>query len=284
MRPVALPEGSTGVRLVMQRAARVRFASDMPNRFHSAIHYYLEPASGRGPKVRLGMLGPRELIVPPGHWHFVAAVGAEELLRLPDLHCESGVETHDPRFMAFDWRAYATLVEITVRDDHGAPSDECLIWLWQGKGGSGCQPTGGVARLLLPKGGASVSIEPRDKKFAKVNLGVVTEDQVVVLGGGPPMTLKLAPMPKLPEGVEIVVAVGDNAEVPFDAMGTAIVVLPKAGSYTPTIALKRNGNLSPLDWKLAAVDVPANGAKVAIEVTPARQKVLELWLPKPTPK
>jgi hypothetical protein len=218
----------------------------------------------------------RELQAPPGHWHFLALHHGEELHRLPDLRCDSGVETHDPRFMAFDWRAFAIHVAIKVLDANGRPTDECTVWVRHRGSGQGMSPTNGTMHLLLPKAGGSVDIEPRDKKFAKVDLGVVTEDQVVVLGGGPPLTVTIRPMPKLPEGCELVLRTdSSDAGVPFDDQGTATIVLPKAGSFPPMVAMRKGHMRYGMDWQLPAVEVPTAGAKVDVDVTAARQTVLE---------
>jgi hypothetical protein len=277
-----LPIGTKGERFVVQRAARIRFDAGLKQGALSMIGYRLEPASGQGPKVALELarrLSEPEFLAPPGHWHFVAHLHGEELLRLPDLRCDSGVETHDPRFMAFDWRAYAILVALTVRDGAGQPTDDCTVWLRHRGSGMGSSPTNGVAHLLLPKAGGSVDIAPNDKKIAKIDLGVVTEDQVVVLGGGPPLTVTLSPMPQLPEGVEIVLAVGDSDAVAFDGKGSALLVLPAVGSYTPRISLRKgNTTMGPMQWSLPALDVPKEGKKLAVEVTAGRQQEIESLL------
>jgi hypothetical protein len=275
-----VPTGTTDAKFVVQRAARIRFGTDQKDALLSMIDYRLEPASGEGAKVELPVsFDQRELQAPPGHWHFVVHHHGEELLRLPDLRCDSGVETHDPRFMAFDWRAFAIHVAIKVLDANGRPTDECTVWLRHRGSGQGMSPTNGTMHLLLPKAGGSVDIEPRDKKIAKIDLGVVTEDQVVVLGGGPPLTVTLSPMPKLPEGVEIVLAVGDSDAVAFDGKGTALLVLPAVGSYTPRISLRKgNTTMGPMQWSLPALDVPKEGKKLTVEVTAGRQQEIESLL------
>ncbi|MBL8735488.1 MAG: hypothetical protein JNL12_03605 [Planctomycetes bacterium] len=274
---VTVPPGTKDLRLVVQRAARVRFASDLQGNFLSRIGYRLEPAAGEGEAVDLPFsLGQRELHAPPGHWHFVVHQGGRVLHRLPDLRCESGVEAHDPRFMAFDWRAYAIAVEVRVRDANGRPTDECTVWLREGGTGHGTSPTNGVVKLLLPKDGAEVEVAPRGGAFPKVDLGVVTTDQDVVLGGGPALTVRLQPMPQLPEGFELVLSLGEHDGVPFDASGKAMVRAPRAGAAAPRILL-RKGNTTTrlLPWELGTVDVPEAGTTLPFELTRARQEVLD---------
>jgi len=277
---IALPEGTKDARLVVQRAARVRFATDLRGEFLSRIDFHLEPADGEGAAIDLPFsLAQRELLVPPGHWHFVVEQENRELHRLPDLRGASGVETHDPRFMAFDWRAFATPVELRVRDAGGQPSDACTVWITSVLGGSGRSPMGGVLRLLLPKHGADVEIEPDDAALPRIPLGIVTKDQVVVLGGGPALTVRLQPMPQLPEGFELVLATDDRVGVPFDARGLATLRLPKAGEVPPTIRLRRGDDaVAPLPWQLPPVDVPEAGTTFVVELTADRQTLLDQWI------
>ena len=178
--------------------------------------------------------------------------------------------------MAFDWRAYAVLVKVTVRDAKGAPCDACNVWLRNGGSGSARTPTNGVLHVLLPKDGSRVDIEPRDKKLASFGLGVVTEDQVVVLGGGPPLTLTVTPMPKLPDGVELLLVLESGDSVPFDAGGSAVIVLPEAGAFTPKLSLRKgNTTMGPMNWALPSLDVPKEGKKVEIEVTAERLREID---------
>lgn len=271
-----LAENSKDVRLVVQRAGRVRFAADLPADLHTRIRYRLEPANGEGDRVELPSLTPNELHVPAGHWHFVAYHDGMELLRLENLRAESGVETHDPRFMAFDWRAYAIVVKVTVRDSKGEPCDQCTVWVRNGGSGSGRSPTNGVLHLLLPKDGGKVDIEPRDHAIAGVDLGVITEDQVVVLGGGPRLTVTLTPMPKLPEDAQLLLVVGaDGNSVPFDGNGKATVSLPKAGVFTPRLDV-RKGDVSSGSPKLQlpAIEVPKEGKQCEVEMTAERREAI----------
>jgi hypothetical protein len=272
-----VPPGTKDVRLVVQRAARVRFASDLRGNFLSQLSYRLEPASGEGEAVDLPFsLGQRELHAPPGHWHFVVHQEGRVLHRLPDLRCESGVEAHDPRFMAFDWRAYAIAVEVRVRDANGRPTDECTVWLREGGTGHGTSPTNGVVKLLLPKDGAEVEVAPRGGAFPKVDLGVVTTDQDVVLGSGPALTVQMKPMPKLPEGFDLVLSIGEGDGVPFDAAGKATVRALRAGASAPRILLRKGSTTTKqLPWDLGNVDVPEAGTTFAVELTRARQEVLD---------
>ena len=277
---IALPEGTKDARLVVQRAARVRFATDLRGEFLSRFDYDLEPADGEGASIDLPFsLEQHELLVPPGHWHFVVSQENEELHRLPDLRATSGVEMHDPRFMAFDWRAFAVPVELRVRDAAGQPSDACTVWITSVLGGSGRSPVGGVLRLLLPKHGADLEIAPDDAALPRLPLGIVTKDQVVVLGGGPVLTMRLQPMPKLPEGLELVLATEDRVGVPFDASGLATLRLPKAGEVPPVIRLRRGDDaVAPLPWQLPPVDVPEAGTTFVVELTPDRQRLLDQWI------
>jgi hypothetical protein len=268
--------GNVDVRLVVQRPARVRFGCELGGPLHSDIAYRLESATDPAVRVDFGMpWNSRELVLPAGHWHFVAHRNGEELLRLPDLRCDSGVETHDPRFMTFDWRSYATLVELSVRDATGKPTDDCTVWLHSVDSASGMSPRQGRLRLLLPKGGAHVSVAPKDPTLAKIDFGMLTENQIVVLGGGPALTVALQPMPELPPGIELVLAIDDGDGVAFDKNGMALVLAQKPGPVTPRIRVRRGTTTSaPLDWQLPEIDVPKDGKKFAVELTAERKAAL----------
>jgi hypothetical protein len=268
--------GSQDLRLVVERVARVRFGSDLKGNLTSILSCRLESASDPAKKVDVDVpWGERTIRAPAGHWHFVALADGEELLRLPDLRCDSGVETHDPRFMAFDWRAFAVLVEVTVKTASGDPTDECTVWVHTRNVGHGSPPQNGVARFLLPKAGARVEVAPRDPKLTKIELGVVTENQIVVLGGGPALTVALQPMPELPPGIELVLAIDDGDGVAFDKNGMALVLAQKPGPVTPRIRVRRGTTTSaPLDWQLPEIDVPKDGKKFAVELTAERKAAL----------
>lgn len=260
----------TGLRLVAVRAASLRVHSDLDELDLSPIRYRLESASDDQLHVDLPFDWRNErLPAPPGHWHFVAHVDGRELLRLRDVHGESGIETHDARFLPFDWRAFARLVTVTVLDGDGRPAHGCSV----STGRSSVQAYRGRARLLLPRDGHDVVVEAPDGTVRRL-LGV-TDDQVVVLGNGTPLTVQLSPPPKLPGGVALELACDEQKLASFDANGVATVVLPKAGSYQPT--LRVHGARSTFvctGLNLAALDVPAAGRKFVLELTAEQQRTL----------
>lgn len=270
-----LPSGTTDATIVVQRAARVRVDSGLTGAIDSWFTYRLQPGDG-GSSLELPFSpADRELWIPPGRWNFLVMAHKEEVLRLTDLHGASGVETHDPRFMAFDWRAFATLVECRLRDPAGTPSDACTIWVHDQGTSRRVWPNGGVVRMLLPKHGAEVRIEPHDARLAKSTLRAVTQDQDFVLGGVP-VQVTLQPMPKLPPDVQLLLAIDGGESVVFDANGVATGIAATAGSFEATIHVRRpRHHPEELDWQLPRVDVPKGGTQVAVPLTPARQRVLD---------
>lgn len=270
-----LPNGTKDVTIVVQRAALVRVGSELTGPVDSWFTYRLQPADG-GRSFELPFSpADRELMIPPGRWNFLVMGHKEEVLRLTDLHGASGIETHDPRFMAFDWRAFATLVECRLRDPSGTPSDAGTIWVRDQGTSRRVWPRGGVVRLLLPKHGADIRIEPHDVSLAKSTLRAVTQDQDVVLGGVP-VKVTLQPMPKLPPDAQLVLAIDDGDSVAFDANGVATAIAPTAGSFEATIRLRKPRQYpEALDWQLPRIEVAKGGTQVEVPLTPARRRALD---------
>lgn len=263
-------------RFVVQPSARVRFAADLGGSVLGPISYHLVAASGDRPSVHLPLeFDAATLFVPPGHWHFVARREGGELLRLPDLRCESGIELHDARFLAFDWRAYAIRVDVEVHDPAGHPCDDCVVWIRRRSGRSATLPLHGLVRLLLPKDGVDLDVTPNDPTLAPIALAQVTTNQTVVVGGGPKLTVMLQPLVMLPATVSLELHLDDRIAMRFDPNGVATVVLPKAGSYQPTLRVRgARSTFVCTGLNLAALDVPAAGRKFVLELTAEQQRTL----------
>ena len=275
--------GSEGVRLVVQRAARLRIVFDpplptFPELMHSEVAFRLESAADATATIPLQLprTGP-VCNVPAGSWHLVAYSHGEEIVRLTDLQLQSGVETHDARLLPFDWRAFAVLVELDVLDANGRPTSAYSVETL-GELGMRQQlaPTTEVARLLLPRRGSRLHIVPRDRRLATIDLGVVAEHRTVVLGGGTALTLVLQPMPELPAGVDLVLVGDGGAAMPFAANGRASLVLQEPGSLTPTVCVRRGDTMSePLDWQLPKLDMTEDGKRIDVQLTESRARELQ---------
>jgi hypothetical protein len=275
--------GSEGVRLVVQRAARLRIVFDpplpsYPELLHSEVAFKLESAAFANMTIPLELPRTGSVCnVPAGPWHLVAHSGGEEIVRLPDLQLQSGVETHDARLLRFDWREFAVLVELDVLEAKGRPTSAYSVETFNELGMRQQLPaTTEVARLLLPRRGSRLQIVPRSSRFESIDLGVVAEHRTVVLGGGTALTLVLQPMPELPAGVELVLVGDDGAAMPFAANGHASLVLKKPGSLTPTVCVRRGDTTSaPLDWQLQKLDVTEDGRRIDVELTESRARELQ---------
>lgn len=274
--------GKKDLRLVVQRAARLRIAFDpplpsYPELLHSDVAFQLESAVDANVTIPLDVLQSSAVCnAPVGPWHLVAHSRGKEIARLPDLQLQSGVETHDARLLRFDWREFAVLVELDVLDANGRPTSAYSVATF---GATGMQlrlpATTEVTRLLLPRSGSPLHIVPRGSRFEPIDLGVVAEHRTIVLGGGTALTLVLQPMPELPAGVELVLVGADGTAMPFAANGHASLVLQKPGSLTPTVCVRRGETTSaPLDWQLPKLDVPKDGKRIDVEPTASRAQEL----------
>ncbi len=283
--------GDQPVNIVVQRAATLRFATKglppSPVGVGMATSTWpfrtvLEPANGTGAKVEIHLQPQaKSLRVPAGRWHFIVLHDDHEVHRIEDVVANAGVETHDPRFMDFDWHAFADLVTVRVQDALGLATDAARVLQEspQSKHYSGLR--NGVAQLLVAKG-AALRVEPDDKALPPIDLGVVTTEQVVRLGAGPRLLAKLTQVPTLPDDVELVLHAGDaDAGETFDAEGTAELWLP-AGTRacTPRLALRKGARRLFLPNDFPARDVPAGGGELSIDGGPALQRAIAAALPK----
>jgi hypothetical protein len=272
-------------RLVLQPAGRVRFAtSGLPDGGWCDFDTHLEPASGDGAPIEVDLqFTAKEWLLPAGDWHLVFKDGNQELHRLERLHVDAGIETHDPRCMAFDWQAFAALVSIRVEDKDGKPTDACTVWHHYGVGnssGSGRGPGGGMAYCLVPKAGGLMSIEPSDKKLAKIELGSITGQHVVRLGCGPRLRVELSASPRLPAGAELVLMLGEEHDGrPFDAAGCAEVWLPAPGQALPRIAIRVHQSDDTV-WQGPSCEVPAGGLVIPLDVAGVQQVIDRRFPPK----
>jgi len=88
--------------------------------------------------------------------------------------------------------------------------------------------------------------------------------------------VQLQRMPQLPAGFELVLSIGEHDGVPFDASGKATVRAPRAGAAEPSIRLRKGPKTySEMPWELGTVDVPEAGTTFVVELTGARQDVLD---------
>ncbi len=265
-------------RLVLQPAGRLRFdAPGLPDDVANDFDLRLEPVSSGGERIDLDLtLDAGELLLPAGHWSVVVLEGEREIHRIDGVRVDAGVEVHDPRFMAFDWRAFAALVTIRVEHRDGKPTDACTVWRQYGSRGSGRRPAGGVSQWLVPADGGAMRVEPEDQNIATVQLGTVTGEHVVRLGSGPRLQVALSRLPRVPAGAKLMLHVDDHHEgVPFDDHGTAALWLPEPGEHHVALSVCIGHARHMLPGDPQACEVPAAGHTLRIPVTDALQQAID---------
>jgi hypothetical protein len=241
----------------------------VPEGCHHDFSARLEGANGERIDVMFP-LGARELLLPPGTWDYVILQNGNELHRIETVRVDPGIEVHDARFMDFDWSKFAVLVTLRIEDKDGKPLDDCTVWHEMGDTSSGFSPSKGVAHLLLPKDGGRVRIEPEDKAFAALPLGVVTQDQHVRLGQGPRLTVALSRVPELPQGVQLLALVGESHDGRvLDATGTAELWLAGPGDCTVTLGVRSGNSTHVVSSVQKTIDVPAGGATLKLDLDAA---------------
>jgi hypothetical protein len=252
-------------RLVLQPAGRVRFAAPGLERgLASDFEGRLEPADGNGNRVEVSIQFDREfLLLPAGHWHFVVTHNKQEVHRLDNVRVDAGIEVHDPRFMAFDWKVFASLLVVHVEDANGTPCDDCTVWLRRGGGGRGRGPSNGVVRWLVADDGTELSVEPHNQKLPKLLLGPATGEHWVRLGAGPRLAVQVEPAPKLPPNAQLVARVGARSEpLVLDATGSGVVWLDKTGDHAVQLGLRLGDTTHDLADAKRNVDVAVGGSKL----------------------
>lgn len=272
-----LPTGDAVQRLVVQPAARLRFAAPgLTADLRCDFEWWFEPAeAGREPVPVDVPLGGGDVFMPPGHWHFVVRHGADELLRVEDLRGQAGIELHDPRCMALAWESFARLVTVRLQHADGTPADDAYLCVEAGDTTTCDVARQGRIQMLLPKAGARARVEPLDPRFLPFELGVLDGDRVVRLGGGPRLRCVLSAPIELPPGVQLAVAVGEeHAGLPFDGERNAVLELHEPGPLRAMLVLRRGHRTWRPDASAAIVDVPAAGATHVFVVDDALRQAI----------
>lgn len=255
-------------RVAVQPAARLRFAAPgLDAAVRCDFEWQLEPAGGGGEPLVVDVpLGGGGVMMPPGDWHFVVRHGDQELVRIENLHGDAGVEVHDPRLMALDWQSFARMVTVRLERADGTPADDAYLCVVAQNTTTGQVADQGVARLLLPKGGALAYVEPTDPRYPPIHLGVLDRDRVVRIGGGPTLRCVLsAPLDLQPDVLLALTVDGEHAGQPFDAEHSAVLELPEPGAIELQLMLRRGVQRYDLARKFR-VDVPKAGTTHTIVV------------------
>ncbi|MCA8974876.1 MAG: hypothetical protein KDC98_09140 [Planctomycetes bacterium] len=262
--------GSKDLRIAVHPAGRVLFAGeDFGRDLFPCISLGCVPHDGDGKPVDIRFrFDAKEIRVPPGIWDFVFRCADAEVRRIDNVAVDPGIETHDPRFMFFDWKQFATITTIRVEDANGKPTDACTVWHQYRNGASGRSPTDGVLRMLVPKEGAHVTVESDVDKQPEIDLGMATGDYTVRLGCGPRLRVRLSAAPELPAGVELTVAaVGSDKAQAFDGEHTADLWLPRADTWKLAFSVRKGEISRPVDFERSAVDVEPRGLLLTMPLT-----------------
>ncbi|HZN40844.1 MAG TPA: hypothetical protein VFD82_18710 [Planctomycetota bacterium] len=263
-------------RVVLQPAGRVRFTAEGLRDILHPFALRLESADGTGLRIELPLqFGREHLLLPGGHWNVLITRNDTVVLELDNLRVDAGIEVHDPRFMAFAWQGFASLVTLHVEDEQGRPTDQCSVMMQHLGFGRGRSPVGGLLQCLVQKDVGRISIEPNDKKFGTVDLGAVSGDQYMRFGAGPRLAVNVAPPPKLPSGAQLLARVaGRDEPVPLDGEGKAVVWLAKAGDCAVQLLLRVQGGEHALPAQ-RSVDVPLGGAVLAFATNAELQAAID---------
>jgi hypothetical protein len=252
------------LRLELQPAGRMRLETVGPaGDVRGGFTVCVEPADPRSnhAKVELATRFRGDpLLLPAGHWHIVLYFDGREVHRIEDVRVDAGVECHDPRFMAFDWQPFASLVTLRIEGPAGEPVDDCLVW----HESAGARPTQGMVRWLVPNGGI-LHVVPHNPVFASEHVAVVPGEQVLRLGSGPRLVVQLTEPPVLADGHELVAFFGDDRGIAFDRDGRCEVLLACPGPRDLRLGLRRGTRTTGLG-DLPAIDVPAGGLTHRLEL------------------
>lgn len=273
---VALPQDDKRS-FVVQPAARVRVGlrglptTPIPHYFQTEVR---SESSGDSLYIPLPTENT-DLLVPEGRWRFVVRTFDDTLLEIPGLVCTAGETLHDPRFLDFDWRAFACLVQIRIEDADGRPLPNAELQAVFREITNGVPSPHGRATLLLPKKGAVMRVEPKDPCVLPIDLGVVTGDRTVQVGKGPRLRWRLSQMPQLRPGHQLVLKAGrKHVGAPIENADGTTLVVPEPGRFELMLALRCSGLVLLLPGT-HTVDVPAAGTEFEFELTDALKKTIE---------
>jgi hypothetical protein len=249
-----------------------------------------DPAGARKPFVTSISLDERQIAVPPGRWDLSFHFGdADEAFRIDGVDADAGVETHDPRLMAFDWKPFAALVSLRVEDPRGQPCDDCSVGCYvtssRGQTGSSSAPRNGRFRMLVPKAGAQIVVKPREGTHRNVDLGAFTGERTVNLVDTVKVALQLSDMPKLPDDVHLTAWLLDSSgrvsgqQIEVDAAGKAVLRPASIGKLHLQLVLRRGSNGRQLGMNgLAPVEVGEQDMEFAFAIPDALAKEIRQQL------
>lgn len=264
--------------LVVQPACRVRVGvrglpAITPTDFLEAE---FRPEAGGAPLFASLPTEDTELMVPEGRWRFVVRTPEGTVLEIPDLVCTAGETLHDPRFLDFDWRAFACLARIRIEDANGRPVPDVQLQAVFGKTTYSVPSPHGSAALLLPKAGARLRVATTDPRLLPIDLGVVAGDRTVQVGKGPRLRWRPSQMPKLRPGHRLLLMAGvDHAGAPIDDADGTTLQLSSPGRIELMLSVDGEGMGMGITGASHVVDVPAAGIEFEFPMTDELRKKIE---------
>lgn len=263
---------------VVQPACRVRVGvrglpTITPTDFLQA---QFRPEAGGAPVFASLPTEDAELLVPEGRWRFVVRTPEGNVLEIPDLVCTAGETLHDPRFLDFDWSAFACLARIRIEDANGRPLPDVLLQAVFGRTTYTVSSPQGSAALLLPKPGARLRVATKDARLLPIDLGVVAGDRTVQVGKGPRLRWRPSQMPKLRPGHRLLLMAGvDHAGARIDDADGTTLQLSSPGRIELVLSVDGEGMGMGITGSSHVVDVPAAGIEFEFPMTDELRKKIE---------
>lgn len=281
--------GSTGLHVDVLRAARLLVQVTPPlGEIRNSLQFQCTRPDGTGEPVTAAFAPQdKELRLPEGRWDLsLSFSNGDEVARFDNVIADGGVENHDPRLMQLDWTKFASVATIHVEGPDGEPCDDCTVWHYVernggGRSGQGSSPSDGLARLLVPKEGGIITIDPRDKTLRSVDLGVFKGETTVKLLPAPKVRFVLTGLPKLPEGAAYVVTVRGSArsapmnQLEADQDGVFTGCTRSTGSHSLQLMVRKGNTSWSVGQVKAGIEVGDAGVDQTIEIDEAMVKRCE---------
>jgi hypothetical protein len=287
-RPVVVEGGNADCVLRIAPAARllVRLSPPVDCTCGSAFGVEaVEQNTGAKYSTSFAAANPR-LVLPAGRWRLTLSLEGEDVATFADVYADAGVEGHDARLLALDWRSFGELATIHVADPAGKPTDACEVrtfFMLNGRRANNARrPQGGALSLLLPKTGIETMVQPDDRLLNQIDLGVMTGGGHDVQFARPPrLTLDLSKVPAIVNGFSMEATLqrnGDDNVVrrPVGADGKVSLALAP-GSWTLFLSLRVGNRAAQLATPMA-IEVGQGDSTKAIEWTADLQREFDAAL------
>jgi hypothetical protein len=218
--------------------------------------------------------------VPAGRWKITLLHYQQPVATVDEVTVDPGVENHDARLMAIDWRAFATLATLRLEAPDGNPTSECSLIAYAQKPqlGAVAIPVAGKAMFLLPKAKNSITIRPADPSLRIVELTDVAGDQTVRFAHAIRFDLSWQEPLNLPANIEMVAMPMTSGTarriLTFDAAGKATLYAQESGKVDLHLGLRIDGKVSYLD-DVMEVEVGEQGGPRVLRMPPTVRAAID---------